>query len=273
MAYIKPSLISKASGSAENKNYEIVIMDVNDLAGFPARDDGGITMTGTYPMKPGKYVTKLQVSSSKTSLPVTSEGEEDNASISSLPEFSVPGLSLDFEEFVQNWTNKSIIVGVEVGACGGGNPFYRMYGSQCSPLSLLVEVQNDNDAAAGMVKFQQFSKTDLMPGRYFGTFTEATATGTVAADLTDVDVANGSGEYQLTDNTGATEILDISNATNNGKYTLLGSGGTNPATIQSGGNFVLVGGVSWQGLAGATITFNAIDAGAGNHIFIETSRS
>lgn len=272
--YTKPSLISKGKGSAENKSQEIVIIDVADIATFPSRDTSNVTMVGNFVMKAGKYVTKMQVSASKTSLPVTSEGEEDNVSISALPEFSFPGSTLDFEEFVANWTNKSIIVAVQVGACGGGSSFWRVYGSQCAPLSLLLEGQNNNDATMGLVKFQQFAKTDLMPGRYSGTFTEASVQDTVDADATTVDVSNGDGEYQLTDNTGATVITDLTNATNNGKYTLLGSGGSNPATIEaSNSNFVLVGGVDWQGLSGAAITFNAIDAGSSNHVFIEISRS
>ncbi|WP_422105573.1 hypothetical protein [Winogradskyella sp.] len=273
MTYVKPSLISKGKGSAENKSQEIVIIDVADIATHPSRDVNNVQMVGSFVMNAGKYVTKMQVTASKTSLPVTSEGEEDNVSISALPEFSFPGSTLEFEEFVANWTNKSLIVGVKVGACGGGSSFYRIYGSQCAPLSLLVEAQNNNDATMGLIKFQQFAKTDLMPGRYPGTFTEASAT-VIAADATTVDVTDGDGEYQLTDNTVATVITDLTNATNNGKYTLIGSGGTNPATIQStNANFILVGGVDWQGLSGATITFNAIDAGSGDHVFIETSRT
>jgi hypothetical protein len=271
--YVKPSLIYKGKGSAENKSQEIIIIDVADIATHPNRDEKNITMLGNFVMKTGKYVTKMQVSASKTSLPVTSEGEEDNVSISALPEFSFPGSTLDFEEFVANWTNKSIIVAVHVGACGGGSPFYRVYGSKCAPLSLLLEGQNNNDATMGLVKFQQFAKTDLMPGRYTGTFTLATV-NTIAADATTVDVSSGDGEYQLTDNAGATVITDIANATNNGKYTLIGSGGDNPATIEaSNANFHLLGGVDWQGLAGATITFNALDAGGGNHLFVEISRT
>lgn len=271
--YTNPSIITKGKGSAENKSFEVILIDINDIATHPARDDNNVSIVGNYVMKSGKYVTKLQVSSSKTSLPFTSEGEEDNVSISALPEFSFPGSTLEFEEFVANWTNRSVIVAVQVGACGGSGSFYRVYGSKCAPLSLLVEGQNNNDATMGLVKFQQFAKTDLMPGRYTGTFTLDTAT-TVAADATTVDVTNGDGEYQLTDNSVATIITDLTNASNNGKYTLLGSGGTNPATIQSSNaNFVLVGGVDWQGLSGATITFNAIDAGSSDHVFIEISRT
>ncbi|UOB16588.1 hypothetical protein [Abyssalbus ytuae] len=271
--YTNPNILVKGKGSAENKSFEVVLMDLNDIASFPSRDDNGILMVGNFVMKAGKYATKMQVSSSKTSLPVTSEGEEDNVSISALPEFSVPGSTQDFEEFIQNWTNRSIVVAVQVGACGGGTPFYRLYGTRCAPLSILLEGQNNNDATMNLVKFQQFAKTDLMPGRYTGTFTFATAT-TVPVDATTVDVTNGSGEYQLQDNAGATVITDLTNAETDGVYTLLGSGGSNPATIEaSNTNFLMAGAVDWQGLSGAMLTVKAFEVAGGDHVFVEISRT
>lgn len=271
--YVKPSLIPKGNGGAEDKNFEVVLIDLNDVLTWPSRDENKVKMLGNIVMKEGKYVTKMQVTASKTSLPVASEGEEDNVSLNSLPEFSFPGSTLESEEFFANWLNKSMAVGVRVGACGGGVPFYRIFGTPCAPLSLLPEVQNDNDATTSMVKFQQFAKTRNMPGRYTGTFTLATV-NMVDVDAVEVDVAEGIGEYQLQDNTGATVITDIINAVNNGVYTLLGSGGTNPATIEaSNSNFLLAGGVDWQGLSGATLTVRAYDAGGGDHVFVEESRS
>ncbi|WP_044403398.1 hypothetical protein [Lacinutrix sp. Hel_I_90] len=270
--YTTPSLIVKGKGAAESKNFEIVVIDINDLAQHPTRNTNGVVMITDYVTKPGKYWTKIQVTSSKTSLPVTSEGEEDNVSISALPEFSIPGSTLTAEEFVQNYTNRSLVVGQEVGGCGGGSPFYRMFGSRCAPLSLIVEGQNNNDATMWLLKFQQFAKTDVLPGRYTGNFTFDTAT-TVAADATTVDVDNGSGEYQLTDNTVPTVITDLTNAVVGEVYTLLGSGGTNPATIEaSNAKFFLSGAVDWQGLSGSRLTLEALDAGGGTFLFMEKSR-
>lgn len=271
--YVKPNLISKGSGSAESKNLEIVLIDLTDVSTWPGRDDNGVVMDGSIVFKANTYATKMQVTSSKTSLPLSSEGDEDNVSLSALPEFSFPGSTQEVEEFVANWLNKSMAVAVRVGACDGNSPFWRIYGSPCAPLSLLPEQQNDNDATVTMVKFQQFAKTRNVPARYNGTFTFATAT-TVAADATTVDVSNGQGEYQLTDNAAATVITDLTNATTGESYTLLGSGGSNPATIEaSNANFVLAGAVDWQGLAGKSLTVKAYDAGGGDHVFIEVSRT
>lgn len=274
MTYIKPSLISKGNGGSEGKDMTIVIMDTADILTTPARDGNGVLMAaGNFVFAAGKYATKMQVTSSKTSLPRNSDGEEDNVSISALPEFSIPGSALEFEEFVQNWTNKSIIVAVRIGACGGSTPFWRVFGSKCAPLSLLMEGQNNNDGTSDVIKFQQFTKTKDMPARYTGTFTYATAT-TVAADATTVDVTNGAGEYQLTDNTVATIIADITNAVAGGVYTLIGSGGTNPATIEAtNAKFLLAGAVDWQGLSGATLTVEAFEVALGAFVFVEKSRA
>lgn len=273
MAYVKPNIINKGQGSAESKSQEIILIDLADVLTWPSRNENGVVLVGNIAMKAGKYVTKMEVTASKTSLPLASEGEEDNVSVNSLPEFQFPGSTLDVEEFISNWLNKSMAVGVKVGACDGGTPFYRMYGSPCAPLSLLPEGLNNNDATAFMIKFQQFAKTRSLPGRYSGTFTFATVT-TVSADATTVDVTNGSGEYQLQNNTGATVITDITNAVTGGVYTLIGSGGSNPATIEAtNANFLLAGAVDWQGLSGATLTVRAYDAGGGDHIFVEEGRT
>ena len=270
--YVKPSIVKKGKGSAESKSFEIVLIDIDDILTSPLRDDGGVTMIGNYTMKPGTYVTKVQVTSSKTTLPLTSEGEEDNISISALPEFTVAGSPLEGEELIANWLNRGIIAAVYVGACGDANPFWRVYGSKCAPLTLMPEGQNDNDGTNLMFKFTQFAKSDVMPGRYTGTFTYATANA-VAADSTTIDVENGTGEYQLEDNTGATVITDIINAVTGGIYTIIGSGGSNPATIEaSNTNFLLAGAADWQGLSGATLTVKAYDVGGGDHMFVETDR-
>lgn len=271
--YTNPSLVTKGNGSAESKSFEIILMDAADILYTPPRDNNGILMVGNFQMKPGKYVTRVQVTSSKTTLPLSSEGEEDNVSVNALPEFTVPGSSLEAEELMQNWLNRSVIAAVHIGACNDPNPFYRIYGSKCAPLTLMPEGQNDNDATNLMFKFQQFAKTGLLPARYTGTFTYATV-NTVAADATTVDVANGSGEYQLTDNTGATIITDLTNAVVGEVYTLIGSGGSNPATIESSNtSFFLAGAVDYVGLSGTTITFQALDNGGGDIFFLEKSRT
>ena len=142
---------------------------------------------------------KIYGTSSSISLPRTSEGEEDNISFSSLPEFAHPGSPVEIEEFFANMTNRPLGVAVRVGDCDGEDAFYRVYGTKCTPLSLMIEGQNNNDGTKDTVKFQQFAKSKVLPGRYYGTFTFDEAE-LVAVDSVSPDVAAGSGEYQLQDN-------------------------------------------------------------------------
>ena len=262
----------QGGGAPQAKSQDVVIIDLDDVQAWPSRDDGNVKMVGAIVMKAGKYATILQATASSISLPITSEGEEDSVSFTSLPEFYHPGSSLEFDEFVSNMTNKNLAIGFKVGACDGDTPYYRFYGSPCTPLSLLVEGQNNNEATRNMVRFQQFQRSRTLPGRYYGTLTLATV-NTVAADVAVVDVANGTGRYQLTDNTVATVITSLANANPNGTYTLIGSGGVNPANISAANDFILSGAVEWQALAGSTITFKAYPQAGGAYLFVEENRS
>ncbi len=274
MSYVRIDVNKPNGGGApQSKSQDIVVLDVADIATWPATNSNGVLMVGNIAMNAGKYATLIQATASSISLPITSEGDEDAVSFTSTPEFYHPGSSIEFDEFVSWATNKNLIIGFRIGACDGEVPYYKFYGTPCTPLSLLVEGENNNEATRNMVRFQQFQRSRSLPQRYTGTVTFATV-NTVAADATTVDVANGTGRYQLTDNTVATIITDLTNATAGVAYTLVGSGGANPATVESSNaNFVLAGAVDWQGLAGTTLTVRGYAQDGVNIIFIEESRS
>lgn len=276
MSFVKvniPKASNGAAGAPQGKDTDIVVFDWADVVFTPPRDSNGIKMVGSFQFKPGKYAVKIYATSSSINLPRNGEGEEDSVGFSSLPEFSHPGSPLEIEEFIQNMTNRALGVAVRVGDCDGTeDPYYKVYGSKCNPLSLLPEGQDNNEGVKDLIKFQQFRRAKSLPGRYYGTFTFDEA-NLVPADATTPDVAAGSGEYQLQDNTVATAITGLANATHGGTYTLLGSGGTNPSTIAAGGNFILAGATDWQGLAGSRITLKAYEQDAGNFVFFEHSRS
>lgn len=267
-----PAPSNGAAGAPSGKDVEIVVFNWSDISNKLTRDGGKVKIVGNFTFKPGKYATTIYATSSSISLPRTAEGDEDAVGFNALPEFSHPGSSLQIEEFIANNTNKPLGIAVRTGECDGVEPFYRIYGSRCNPLSLIAEGQDDNEATKQMMKFQQFKKASVVPGRYYGTFTFDTV-NTVSADTTSIDLSAGEGEYQLTDNTGATVITEMTDAVHHGKYTLIGSGGSNPATIESSNaNFILAEETDWSGTAGARITFAAYEQGS-DFIFIEQSRS
>ena len=276
MSFVKVNIRKKTDGAAgapQGKDPHIVLWDWNDVKTSPTRDSNRIKLEGGYVFLDGKYAIKIEATSSSISMPRASEGEEDGVSWQALPEFSHPGSPLEIEEFFANMTNKSLGLAVRVGDCDGDEePYYKVYGSKCNPLSLLVEGQDNNEGVKDTIRFQQFRRSSTLPGRYYGNFTFDEAE-VVAADSVTPDVAAGSGEYQLQDNAAPTAITGLANAVHGGTYTLIGSGGTNPATITSGGNFILAGAADWQGLAGARITLKAYEQEPGTFVFFEHSRS
>lgn len=274
MSFVKvdiPKTTKGAAGSPQGKNPMIVVFDWADILTSPARDANGIKMLGDYVFKPNKYAVKLYATSSSISLPRTSEGEEDQVSFSSMPEFTHPGSPLEIEEFIQNMTNRSLGIAVQTGDCDGGESFYKIYGTPCNGLSLIVEGMDNNEALKDLFKFQQFRKSNTLPGRYFGNFTFAEA-NLVAADAVVIDVAAGAGEYQLQDNAAPTAITDLTNATHGAAYTVLGSGGLNPASVAHGAKFILADGTDWTAQAGSRLTLKAYTVGAGEFVFFEQSR-
>jgi hypothetical protein len=269
---IHPNIKKTKSGAPQGKDPNIIVFDFEDVQASPGRDARGVVMTGNYVFKAGAYAGAIYATSSSISLPRGLEGDEDKTAYSQVPEFSHPGSPLDVEEWIHDNRNKSLGLAVRVGSCDGEQAYYKVYGTKCNPLRLIVEGTDDNEGVMDVMRFEMSRPSDTPPGRYYGTFTFDTAT-VVAADATTVDVSNGSGEYQLTDNAAATEITALSNAVNGGKYTLIGSGGANPATLDEDGAFQLLDGASWQGIAGARITFMAFKNGASSFIFVEQSRS
>ncbi|GAK96823.1 hypothetical protein JCM19294_1132 [Nonlabens tegetincola] len=269
---VHPRIGNKSSGAPRGKDTEIVIFRWDHVQTKAPRDSKGVKMQGNIVFKDGMYATQVYATSSSISLPRGIEGDEDKGAYTQVPEFSHPGSPLELEELQYNLMNKPLGVAVKVGACDGEEPYYKVYGTACNPLRLIVEGQDDNEGVADIMRFEMSRPSSVPPGRYYGTWTFDSAT-VVLADATTVDVTNGDGEYQLTDNAAPTEITGLTNAVNGGKYTLLGSGGTNPATIQATGNFILLEGADWQGLSGERLTLQAFKDGASSFKFFELSRS
>lgn len=273
MNFVKVNLPKAGNGAGvtQEKDVNIVIFEWDEVKTFPARDSKGVKLQGNIEFKDGKYAILMYATSSSISTPRTTEGEEDQIGRTSLPEFSHPGSTLEFEEFCENKINTGLGVAVRVYEDEAGESYYKIYGTRGNPLYLMDEGQDNNEAIKNMVRFQQFRPSKHLPARYYGTFTFDEA-NLVPADAETVNVDSGSGEYQLQDNAAVTAISDLTNAVHGGTYTLIGSGGTNPATIAAGGNFILAGATDWQGVAGARITLKAYSQGE-TFVFFEQSRS
>jgi len=271
MSYVKVNVDrpAKASpGSGGDKKNKVTIVDLADILTHQPRDSKGILITGKHVFKPGAYAIELYVTPSSIAAKNTGEGEIDAEGVMQEFVFAHPGTELEILEFRANWLGKDVLIFDE--ACSDGRIL--QYGGPCAPLRMKFEGTDDKDSKKTVFTFTSTNKGPNV-AIYDNTLTLSDVVATVAADATFINLTTGEGEYQLTDNTVATEITTASNASDGLLFTLLGSGGTNPATITDAGNYILKNGTSWTGIAGATISFKAYKDGAATFKYIELSRT
>jgi hypothetical protein len=271
MTYVKVDVNKSAKrspGAGGNKKDKITLVDLADLISESPRDAKGIVIVGNHSFKPSAYAIGIYVTPSSIAGKVSSDGEADEEGIMQELVFAHPGSEKEIREFRANWIGRNCLAFVD--KCSDGST--DQYGSSCSPLRLKFEATDDKDINKSIFTLGSTSKGPDV-ALYLGTITLSTVAATVAADATSIDLSNGEGEYQLTDNAAATVITTATNAVDGMIFTLLGSGGSNPASITDANDFVLSSGVSWSGIAGAKITFKAFKDGAASWKFFEQSRS
>ncbi len=262
----KPTKISPGKGG--DKFHLVTIIDVDDIKTHAPRDDKGIVISGNHVFKDNAYAIQMYVTPDSISVKATSEGDVDAEGIIQEVIMAHPGSSKDIREFRSNWLNRNVMIFID--HCS--DSVTDQLGAPCAPLRMKIEGTDDKDANKSVFTFTSSNKGPDI-AIYEGTLTLSAPVATVAADATTVDLSSGEGEYQLTDNAAATELTSCTNATDGMIFTLLGSGGTNPASITDTNDFVLKSGASWSGIAGATITFKAFKDGASSWKFFELSRS
>ncbi len=273
MTYI-PISVPKAAGNPGvpgNKGDLLTIFDFDEVVKSSlTRDSRGVLIPQNIVMKPGKYMWQVYGTVNTIAPSFTGEGEPDAVGFIQAIEFSHPGQKREIKEFAQNNMNKNL--GVILQTCDGSG--MEVYGTPCATLQMIPTGTNNDTKKDVMFVFKARQRSAFVPADYEGTLTLPAVLATIAADEDQPDVANGSGEYQLTDNVAATEITTLNNAVNGLPYTLLGSGGANPASITAaGGDFLLANGTTWTGDAGSTLTVKAFKDGAASFKFIEVSRS
>lgn len=271
MTYIKVDVMKPSTlgaGAGGDKKDIVTIVDARDILTYAPRDASGVVIAGSHVFKPGAYSVKLEVTSDSIAGKPSSEGDADAKGIMQEIAFAHPGNSVEIREFRSNWLNRPALVFVH--RCKAN--VTDQYGSQCAPVYLDFEGQDDKDAIKTVFTFKSIQKGPDVAD-YRGTLTYAEPVALVVANATNINLVAGPGQYQLTQNSSATVISTASNAVDGMVFTLLGSGGTNPATINASGEFMPKNGTTWTGLLGAQITFKAFKTGTSTFKYIEVSRA
>lgn len=262
----KPTVLMPGNGG--NAKDKITLFDFDDVTGGLTRDAAGIVMNGPLTFKAGAYAIQIYATQDTIKAGAESQGETDAEGVIQNVEFAHPGNFKEIKEFRSNWLGKS--VGIIIEKCSDGSKL--LYGSPCAPLRLAYKSEWDKDKNTATMTFKSAQKGPDIAD-YLGTVTYDTVKGTAAAGATTVDVAAGSGEYQLTTGTAsAAAITSLTNPVDGVVYTLLGSGGTYPSTIAAAGNFILSNGTTWTATSGAKLQLRAFKDGASTYKFIELSR-
>lgn len=270
MTYAKFDVLKPGNNAGKGSDIigTAILFEWPDVLSGYTRDDDEITITGNLVFKAGAFMQKLEFTKSTLKNTSKSEGDDDKRGIIQGCEFQHPGNALEIRKFKAYWLNKD--VGIIYDHC---NPATDpdLYGSPCNPLQMNFETEESKDTVHTQFTFASIGKGNEV-ALYKGTNTYSTVE-LVPADAVSIDLAAGEGQYQLSDNALATVINAVTNAVDKMVFTLLGSGGTNPASIAAGGIFTLQAGAGWSGVAGATITFRVFKDGAATFACIEQSRT
>jgi hypothetical protein len=259
-----------ASG-APNPSNEILIIE-SDKVKLPGTNAGGIRMVGNIIVDTNSRFEKIYSTKSKTEFPIEGEGDEDAISFKPKAMIQHPGTREELKEFIQYWTGKSIILMHK--KCG--QDFYEVVGTPCSPLQLKPSRQDNNEASFFTLNFEAFSPTGSLPKNYYGEIELLSPVAVAEADniTTTVDAFN----YKLPSVSVEDTVITfnvVGNTVGQG-LTLIGGGGTNPATLESGVNgpvtVLLNNDTPWVALKDSTIHFKVFVTGATKYL-VEQSRS
>jgi hypothetical protein len=270
MTYVKTSVpkpgINKGLGG--NKNYNITFFDFDDVATFPDRDASGVAIAGNIVMNTGANVITVYGTVDTIKANYEASGDLDAEGVIQSVIFNHPGNELAIREFMANWLSRNIGIIVQHVTDTDKD----LYGSPAAPLRMVFKHDEDKDKNVTEFTLKTANKGTVV-AKYNGTIPTITPAVTVAADATSITLSV-EGRYQLTTPTASAKVITAATGATNGMvFTLVGVAGTYNSTIpKTSTSFLLAGGVTWTGSAGAEITFKAMLTDTATYNYIELSR-
>lgn len=247
----------QAAGKKIKYRVHLLSEDQADVDNIPSRN--GIEM-GNIPLKAGEYWHTADAIDGTPQANFTGEMGDNAGTIQKELTFTAGGMSDNLLKLLEDGYGNYFFVVFEL--CETGEKW--LAGDGCKPMRLTgFEGGFTTDYSGSTLTFT--NENNITYSKYVGSVTKQ-APDTVAADATEITLSDNS-EYQLTDNTVATEITGftqggITDSDINRVLVIHGSGGSEPATITSSGNFLLQGGTTWTGTAGAQLTVKIVKFGA-----------
>lgn len=271
--YFKKNVVKARgnAGAAAPKEPNVTIIASDDILSWPNRDGNGVNHLGSFVMKPNARMYTFYMTPSSIKAPVDAVGDEDAEAFMHKFEGESPGNDLELAEAVQNWTGVNCII--IHGSCS--DPYRKVQGTKCSPLKMKASLQDDKDGRKWKLAFESHVATAYLPGHYTGALVFADPYVVPLTSAVELIAANGE-QYKLPFLSVTTAVLFSEVSLENGTIvTLIGGGGTNPATLTNGvtdKRAALINGTTWIGYEGAVINLRVFNNGT-SVILIEVSRS
>ncbi len=241
----------------------VTLLDVDDIAFFPPRDDKGIVIPEDIIMKPGRYGITVYGTPGTFAITSNAEGDPDQVGFQPQLVFRHPGNGQEVREFKQNSTNRKFIVIARY--CSGKDA--DIIGTPCNPCRMTTAYTGNNESNANEFTFAQISPGDEI-GIYRGSIPEEEPVAVVDASAKTVDFV-AEGQYQLS--AGEAVIDSIEGGAHGALVTLLGVAGVAPSVSPSEG-ILLRRGKPFVASDGAQITLRAFESEEGKLVWIEQSR-
>ena len=260
------------AGAPKPKKGKISVIYVDDILTFPERDAGGVKMLGNIVLKPGAKMHYLYMTPSTQKITDEITGDEDFEAFEKKAEGIHPGNSLDIREYRANGLGVGVIL---VFGAGCGKSSGDVIGTPCNPMKLKGSYSSDNEGVKNTMMYEASLPDATAIGHYTGEITYAS--NFEAAGVT-LDLTKANGAVQQMPSLDTTDAITVATADldNGTMVSLIGSGGTDPATLDAGTQgtvtVILLNGTQWVALPNAVINLELIKGGATTYL-VERSRA
>ena len=266
MTYIKQS-VKRAPGNPGigiKTRDALTLIDVDDIAYMPARDDKGVVIPEDIILKPDRYGYTIYMTPGTVEVTSAAEGDTDQIGFIPQVKFNHPGNEQPVREFKANSLNRKFIIIVRY--CSGKPA--DIIGDICNPCKMTPSYTGNNEGNTNEFTFAQITKGDDI-GIYLGTVPEEEPVAVVEASVKTVNFV-AEGQYQLSD---GTAVIDkIEGGSHGAVITLLGTSGTAPTVAHTPDAIFLKGGKVFTATEGSQLTLRAFEVAGGEIIWIEQSR-
>ena len=250
------------AGSPKGKNGNVTVVYVDDLLAFPPVNADGVLLIGTIILKPSSKMEKIYMTDASQKVSHKYDGDPDAGGLTKMFEGTHPGDELEINEFIQNNLEVPVILIYDLD-CNTGKR--KVVGLPCNPMYLKPEFEDAEGGVKHTLVYEQRRRDRHVSKFYEGELILADNYTSPSLDLA-LETDNGF-VYQLpVSNATASITIDTLDIVNRKVVSLVGSGGTTPATLTGGVSgpvtVILSDGTPWVALKDAVIHLEVFDAGS-----------